>query len=92
MRLRLLWLAVVCWFTLGCASDAPTCQRAAGDQAIAEDAWGAALAEAAEHEATLDEGRADAVILAEHEALHERVLQARVEVIIATARAAEACP
>jgi len=92
VRLRPLSLAVVCWFTLGCASDAPTCQQAAGDQAIAEDAWGAALAEAAQHEATLDAGSPDAVTLAEHEALHEHVLEARVEVIIATARAAEACP
>lgn len=75
----------------GCASDAPTCQQAAGDQAIAEDVWGAALVEAAEHEATLDEGGADAVTLAEHEALHERVLEARVEVIIATAKASEVC-
>ena len=92
MRLRLLSLAVVCWFMLGCASDAPTCQQAAGDQAIAEDSWGAAFAEAAEHEATLDAGNADAATLAEHQAHHERVLEARVEVIIATAKTAEACP
>ena len=83
---------VVCWFTFGCASDAPTCQQAAGDQAIAEDVWGAALADAAEHEDILDAGSADATTLAEHEAHHERVLEARVEVIIATAKVAEACP
>ena len=91
MKLRLLWLAVVCWFTIGCASDAPTCQQAAGAQAIAEDVWGAALAEAAEHEATLNEGSVDATTLVGHEAHHERVLEARVEVIITTAKTAEAC-
>ena len=91
MKLRLLSLFTVCWLTLGCASDALACRQAAGDQAIAEDVWGAALAEAAEHEATLDVGDADAVTLAEHHADHERVLEARVEVIVKTAEAASVC-
>ena len=91
MKLRLLSSAAVCWLTLGCSSDALACRQAASDQAIAEDAWGAALAEAAVHEDSLDSGEVGAAILAEHQAHHEEVLEARIEVIIATAETASVC-
>lgn len=91
MKLRLLSLAAVCSLTLGCASDALACRQAASDQAIAEDVWGAALAEAATHESSLDVGDADAATLAEHQTHHEEVLEARIEVIIATAETASVC-
>jgi len=91
VKLRLLSLAAVCWLTLGCSPDALACRQAASDQAIAEDAWGAALAEAAAHESSLDVGEANAAALAEHTAYHEEVLEARIEVIIAAAETARVC-
>ena len=84
-------LFAVCWFTLGCAPDALACRQAASDQAIAEDVWGAALAGAAAHESSLDVGDADTPTLAEHQAHQEEVLEARIEVIVATAETASIC-
>ena len=91
MKLRLLSLAAVCWLTLGCSTDALVCRQAASDQAIAEDAGGAALAEAAAHEDSLDSSDLSAANLAEHQVHHEEVIQARIEVIIATAETASVC-
>ncbi|MDE0133999.1 MAG: hypothetical protein OXH86_12725 [Acidimicrobiaceae bacterium] len=91
MKLRVISLAAVCWLTLGCSSDTLACRQAASDQAIAEDVWGAALAEAAAHEESLDSGEIAAAILAEHQAMHEEVLEARIEVIIATTKTASVC-
>lgn len=83
---RRLLLAAICVTAISCSSSATTCHELAFAQAEAEELWAAAFEQHAEADAALT-----GVLHDHHHAEHDELLNARAEVIAASARAFSAC-